>query len=93
MKSRFYHVPNVLHIALTATNYHNKKRCLSCLFVAVDCGELDIPTNGSRLGRKTFFPNVLHFACDKGFILHGSSERQCMANGTWSGNQTFCKGI
>ncbi|KAL9989269.1 hypothetical protein ACROYT_G003802 [Oculina patagonica] len=60
---------------------------------AVDCGELDNPINGSRHGSKTSFPNLLQFNCDEGFILHGSNERQCLANGSWSGNQTFCEAI
>ena len=44
-------------------------------------------------GTRTYFPNFLEFACDGGFILHGSEERQCLANGSWSGNLTFCKGL
>ena len=69
------------------------EHCIFFLFLAVDCGELDIPKNGSREGSNTFFPNVLQFACDEGFILHGSSERRCLASGSWSGNQTICKGV
>ena len=64
----------------------------SDLFVAVDCGVPQIPMNGSVKGSKTDFPNVVQFACDEGFIRQGSQERQCLSNGSWSGNQTLCKG-
>ena len=52
-----------------------------------------MPMNGSVQGEKTYFPNLVQFACDEGFLLEGSRERQCLANGSWSGNQTFCKGL
>ena len=30
--------------------------------------------------------------CDEGFTLRGSEIRQCLSNGTWSGNDTLCDG-
>ena len=32
------------------------------------------------------------FSCDDGFIQRGSVIRKCQANGTWSGDATFCEG-
>lgn len=61
--------------------------------LAVDCGKVQVPRNGSLLGNYTTFPNKLHFLCDEGFILRGLSVRSCMANGTWSGHETTCEGM
>lgn len=60
--------------------------------LAVDCGTLRAPLNGSIQGSVSTFPNVLDFCCDNGFILEGSAVRKCQANATWSGTTTFCKG-
>jgi len=67
---------------------------LTILFipVAVDCGQLPAPVNGSIFGTKTVFPNTVKFSCDEGFDLLGSLTRKCQPNGSWSGNSTTCKG-
>ena len=62
-------------------------------FLAVDCGPLSVPMNGSSSGNITVFPNSVQFNCDPGFILHGSVMRTCQANGTWSGFRTLCSGM
>lgn len=51
-----------------------------------------MPNNGSQEGSLTTFPNQILFRCEEGFILRGSESRKCQANGSWSGNQTFCEG-
>lgn len=60
---------------------------------AKDCGALPIPLNGSVTGQKTTFPNEVTLSCDEGFILNGSTVRQCEANGSWGGIQTSCKAV
>ena len=60
--------------------------------LAVDCGELSAPLNGSVHGSETTFPNTLEFFCDDGFILDGSPSRKCQSNATWSGRAAFCRG-
>ena len=62
------------------------------LFLAVDCGPLSPPMNGSFSGNATVFPNSVLFNCDPGFILSGSTIRTCQPNGTWSGFLTVCSG-
>lgn len=62
-------------------------------FVAKDCGIVKIPLDGSIVGpNRTTFPNSLTFTCDRGFLLKGSRVRQCQANATWSGSETYCQG-
>ncbi|EDO36504.1 predicted protein, partial [Nematostella vectensis] len=61
--------------------------------VAVDCGPLPSPRNGSMEGSRTFFPNKITFRCDKGFTLKGSSTRVCQANRAWSGETTTCQAV
>lgn len=58
--------------------------------VAVDCGPLPIPRNGTLFGELTVFPHEVKFSCDPGYILSGSYSRKCRANGTWSGMETIC---
>lgn len=60
--------------------------------LAVDCGPLSDPINGSSYGDFTVFPNSVLFKCDAGFNLGGSSARMCQANGTWSGLAAACVG-
>jgi len=60
--------------------------------LAVDCGPLSDPINGSSYGDSTVFPNSVLFKCDAGFNLNGSSARMCQANGTWSGLAAACVG-
>lgn len=69
--------------------------CVSILInvnLAVDCGPLAVPMNGSLSGDSTVFPNSVFFNCDAGFILNESSKRTCQADGTWSGSRTVCVG-
>lgn len=70
----------------------NRARNLSPLFLAVDCGPLSVPMNGSSSGDSTVFPNSVQFDCDPGFTLNGSRTRTCQANRTWSGFQALCSG-
>ena len=52
-----------------------------------------MPINASSYGELTTYPNKVYFQCDEGFVLKGSSVRVCLANGSWSGNDTACKGV
>ena len=61
--------------------------------VAVNCGPLSVPINGSSYGDSTVFPNSVLFKCDPGFNLNGSLTRICQANGTWSGLEVICVGM
>lgn len=56
------------------------------------CGDPGIPGHGSREENNFKIKSTVHFSCDVGYILHGSEERTCMANGSWTGKQPECKG-
>ena len=66
--------------------------CLFYLPLAVDCGYIATPQNGTKLGEETTYPHSMEFSCDEGFIMLGSSIRNCQANGTWDGQETTCEG-
>ena len=69
----------------------SKSIFFNCL-LAVDCGLLQRPNNGTKVGNKTTFLNEVSFFCNKGFYMLGSSKRTCQADKQWSGVKTFCRG-
>ena len=65
---------------------------LFVFLVAVDCGKLLAPRNGSMYGEDATYPNFVTFRCNQGFDMRGSAYRRCLYNGTWSGLNTTCEG-
>ena len=67
--------------------------CLILLLFTVQCITLLPPTNGNISCNST---GVSHhedhcsFTCDPGYQLTGSSSRQCLSNGSWSGSDVTC---
>eukprot|EP00118_Oscarella_pearsei_P007913 m.39771 g.39771 ORF g.39771 m.39771 type:complete len:394 (+) comp32811_c0_seq1:114-1295(+) len=54
------------------------------------CDSLPNPAEGARTGDNTCTGNTISFQCNDGFLLHGSSKRQCQENGQWSGMNVTC---
>uniref|UniRef100_A0A8C1GP80 CUB and Sushi multiple domains 2 n=1 Tax=Cyprinus carpio TaxID=7962 RepID=A0A8C1GP80_CYPCA len=54
------------------------------------CGDPGIPVHGIRLGEEFSVGSIVRFSCEPGYILKGSSERTCLANGSWVGIQPEC---
>ncbi|GAB0199455.1 CUB and sushi domain-containing protein 3 [Grus japonensis] len=57
------------------------------------CGDPGIPSHGIGLGDDFDVGSVVRFSCEPGYMLRGSSERTCQANGSWSGTQPECEVI
>nr|DBA24038.1 TPA: hypothetical protein GDO54_011744 [Pyxicephalus adspersus] len=57
------------------------------------CGDPGVPAHGSRDGTDFRTKSILRFTCDVGYMLHGSEDRTCMSNGSWTGRQPECKAV
>ncbi|KAI8514528.1 Epidermal growth factor-binding protein type B, partial [Branchiostoma belcheri] len=56
----------------------------------VSCPALEHPENGHRFGTEVTYNKVVKFSCSTGYIVRGSAERTCGADGTWSGEEASC---
>lgn len=60
--------------------------------VANKCGPVPVPGNGYKLAYNTnHVGGTVKFACQLGYFLIGSEERECLGNFRWSGSATFCE--
>ncbi|XP_019329967.1 PREDICTED: fibulin-7 [Aptenodytes forsteri] len=57
---------------------------------AASCPALQAPADGRKFGTKYLAEHEVHFTCDPGFQLLGSSTRTCQANGSWTGQEPRC---
>nr|XP_009929604.1 PREDICTED: LOW QUALITY PROTEIN: fibulin-7 [Opisthocomus hoazin] len=62
---------------------------VSCM---TSCPALQAPVDGRKFGTKYLVEHEVHFTCDPGFQLLGSSTRTCQANGSWTGQEPRCAG-
>ncbi|XP_021247175.1 fibulin-7 isoform X3 [Numida meleagris] len=56
----------------------------------VSCPAPQAPAGGRMFGTKYLVEHEVHFACEPGFELQGSSTRICQADGSWSGQEPRC---
>ena len=77
-----------VHVAIL---WWHALKCALCLYVAVDCGALVAPENGSVTVTMTTLGGVASYTCDSSFRLIGMDSRQCPENGTWSGDAPVCE--
>uniref|UniRef100_A0A7N6FBD4 CUB and Sushi multiple domains 3a n=1 Tax=Anabas testudineus TaxID=64144 RepID=A0A7N6FBD4_ANATE len=56
----------------------------------ISCGDLPSPPNGKKIGTQTTFGASAIFSCDLGYVLTGSTVRECLLSGLWSGTETLC---
>lgn len=60
---------------------------------AITCGGLTAPTNGSLSGISVAYPGSVTYACDGGYILAGATQRECQADGSFSGIAPSCNPV
>lgn len=60
--------------------------------LAIDCGLLQAPLNGSVDFTSTVLSSIASYTCDKGFTLKGNNTRECQINEEWSGKEPQCNG-
>ncbi|KAM6930980.1 sushi domain-containing protein 2 [Xenentodon cancila] len=70
--------------------YQHHQALVKALEPVVSCGWLPTPRNGRKNGTVYLQGNTLSFTCNEGYILYRSSERTCMDEGTWTGEQPCC---
>ncbi len=58
--------------------------------LAVDCGSLTDPTNGTVDASPTTFMSTATYTCNTGYNINGGNTSTCQANGTWSGSEPTC---
>uniref|UniRef100_A0A4W6EL58 CUB and Sushi multiple domains 3 n=1 Tax=Lates calcarifer TaxID=8187 RepID=A0A4W6EL58_LATCA len=56
----------------------------------ISCGDLPTPPNGKKIGTQTTFGASAIFNCNLGYVLTGSTVRECLLSGLWSGMETQC---
>ena len=54
------------------------------------CPRLKSLENGFIHGQHFWEGNHVSFTCKPGYWLSGSTERNCLENGTWTGEQPLC---
>ena len=62
------------------------------MFVGITCSPLDDPNNGSvNTSRRITVGDVSRYSCDKGYMVNGTADRTCQADGQWSGSMPTCE--
>lgn len=63
-----------------------------CLTAVISCGDLSTPPNGKKIGTQNTFGASAIFSCNVGYVLTGSTVRECLLSGLWSGMEIHCLG-
>ncbi|XP_020624029.1 mannan-binding lectin serine protease 2-like [Orbicella faveolata] len=57
------------------------------------CPTLAAPEHGNMTGDSFTFKDVVEFGCEEGYLLTGSSVRECLNTGDWDGVVPECKPV
>ena len=86
------HVVSIVVVSLIQCSL--LKFSLTCIFAAVDCGNLDDIRNGRKIGTaNTTLGFEVRFECNPCYELEGPTTRTCQANSTWSGTEPSCNSV
>ena len=77
------------------------ERKLDCLYDGTWSGEMPfcdkktcfppfVPANTQLIGTDFSFGSSISYKCDEGYRITGNTERQCQADGSWSGSSPTC---
>ncbi|XP_019617399.1 PREDICTED: E-selectin-like [Branchiostoma belcheri] len=58
----------------------------------IQCPILTAPANGAFSTTETSYPTVVNFTCNLGYVLNGTTNTTCQADGTWSNLVRTCRG-
>ena len=63
---------------------------IGTLYTAIECNDLPAPKYGSVSVSGVRVGSIATYKCDDGFLLVGTTTRECLSNGHWSGNAPIC---
>ena len=64
---------------------------ITYVYIAVDCGALMNPDDGSVSFSTTIFTSIASYSCDTGYNLVGVDQRNCTSAVTWSDGEPTCQ--
>ncbi|XP_040899120.1 sushi domain-containing protein 2 [Toxotes jaculatrix] len=70
--------------------YQNLQALIDALQPVVSCSWLPTPRNGKKNGTRYLEGDTLSFSCSDGYVLYGSTQRTCLGDGNWTGEQPYC---
>ena len=59
--------------------------------IAIDCGPLLPPVDGTVNVSGTVYGSVAYYSCNDNYLLIGLRTRLCSSYGTWTGTNPVCK--
>lgn len=74
----------------TKISFSSYRALVNSLQPVVTCGRLPPPENGTKNGTNYLVGSVIALSCNTGFVMTGSKQRICQADGNWSGEPTMC---
>nr|XP_043882044.1 sushi domain-containing protein 2 isoform X1 [Solea senegalensis] len=74
----------------TLRAFHTFQALMKVLQPVVSCGWLPTPRNGKKNGTHYLAGDTLSFSCNEGYLLYGSTQRTCLYDRTWTGEQLYC---